>query len=333
MILRALLLILFLGIAARAQEPKVRASIEAKGDCWVGQRVTLVVELLAPGYFAGAPSFDLPNAPGLLIIPPTGHPVVSSETIGETSYTAQRHELSVFARRGGEQHIPAFTVRFSFKRTPLDQTAVAATVKTTPVTFSVKVPPGAEKLGGVISARGLTAVEAWKPEPGPAKAGAAFTRTMTFTAPDVPAMAFPPFPVSQVDGLGIYRKPPEVLDRDDRGTLTGQRREMITYVCQRPGEFVIPAARLTWFDLDTKQLQTIDFPARKLTVAVNPALASAAASSATVKPSWFAVSWAFVAVIGGALAACVLLVRFWKPMIAPFRPVHLAPLNPISRPR
>jgi len=332
MILRSLLFVLLFVISASAQEPKVRASIKTEGDCWVGQRVMLVVELLAPGYFAGAPSFDLPSAAGLLIIPPEGHPVVSSETIDGTSYTVQRHELSVFAHREGEQSIPPLTVRFSFKRTPLDQKTVPATVKTEPVRFAVKVPPGAEKLGGVISARHLTAEETWETEPGKAKAGDAFTRTITFTAPDVPAMAFPPFPSGQIDGIGIYRKPPEVLDHDERGSLTGQRREKITYVCQRAGEFVIPAVRFTWFDLEAQKLETIDFPARNLTVVVNPALAGAAAATAP-KPARFTVSWTFLATIGGVLAGCALLVPFWKPIVAPFRPVHLAPLNPTFRTR
>ena len=48
-------------IGAVAQEAKVRASIGTQGDLWVGQRVTLVVELLAPGFFSGMAAFDLPN--------------------------------------------------------------------------------------------------------------------------------------------------------------------------------------------------------------------------------------------------------------------------------
>ena len=40
----------------------------------------------------------------------------------------------------------------------------------------------------------------WNPKPGAAKTGEAFTRTMTFSASDVPAMAFPAFPM--VTGLG-----------------------------------------------------------------------------------------------------------------------------------
>ena len=109
-------------IGAVAQEPKVRASIGTQGDLWVGQRIALVVELLAPGYFAGAAAFDLPDPPGLLLTPPEGSPVVSSETIDGTSYTVQRHEVAVFARRAGEQTIPPFTVRFNSDATPSTRT-------------------------------------------------------------------------------------------------------------------------------------------------------------------------------------------------------------------
>src|SRR5262245_61557704 len=161
-----------------AQEPRVRATLNAQGDLWVGQRVILVIELLAPGLFAGAPSFDLPDPKGLLLIPPSDSPVLSNQDIAGTSYTVQRHEVSVFAQRPGEWTIPPLTVRFSFKRNPLDKEAVSATVRTQPIHFTAKVPPGAENLGTILSGRNVTAVEAWNPEPGKAKTGDAFTRTI-----------------------------------------------------------------------------------------------------------------------------------------------------------
>ena len=41
-------------LAQPGSPAKVRTGLGTKGDIWVGQRVTLVVELLAPGTFAGA---------------------------------------------------------------------------------------------------------------------------------------------------------------------------------------------------------------------------------------------------------------------------------------
>ncbi len=85
------LLCVFLGGAAVGQEAKVRASLATNGTIWTGQKITLAVELLAPGYFDSAATFDLPDPKGVLLLPPTEHPVVSSETIDGVSYTVQRH--------------------------------------------------------------------------------------------------------------------------------------------------------------------------------------------------------------------------------------------------
>jgi hypothetical protein len=322
-----------------AQDAKVRTSLETKGDIWVGQKVTFVVELLAPGYFASTPTFDLPDPQGVLLLPPAEHPVVGSETIGDTLYTVQRHELSAFPMRAGSQSVPVLTVEFAFKRAPLDTQTISASVKTIAVPFTVKLPPGAEKLGQVISARDLMIEETWQPEPGNAdvKAGTAFTRTITFTAPDVPGMLFPPFATGETDGIGIYKKQ-KVLDQTDRGTLQGERRDTITYVCQRPGQFVIPAARFTWFDLKTQKLRTNDFPARTLNVIANPAMASDTATGTAPAESsiwqrraiWWASGVAAILVIALGLVV-VRSARFRAALAScfqPFRPTHLQPLNP-----
>ena len=277
-------------------------------------------------------AFDLPNPPGLLLTPPEGSPIVSSETIDGTSYTVQRHELAVVSRRAGAQTIPPITVRFRFKRNPLDKDTSAAAVKTEPVSFSVKLPSGAEKLGSLISARNLKVEEVWTPEPGKAKVGDAFTRTITFTAPEVSAMAFPPFPAGKIGGLGVYPKPPEVLDKSDRGSLTGSRRATISYICQRAGQFTIPATRLTWFDLDTQKLQTIDFPAQDLDVSPNPALESTTVEQGKSAP-WTALFWILAA--AGAAFTATLRRGYMRPWLSRalvrWRPVHLQPLNPVAR--
>jgi hypothetical protein len=326
-----------------AQDAKVRVSVATNDTIWVGQRVTLVVELLAPGFFASAAAFDLPDPRGLLLLPPKDHPVVSSEMIEDTSYTVQRHELSVFAQSAGKQTVPSFKARFAFKRAPLDTNVVSASVTTSPVQFTVASPPGAEHLGNVISARNLKVEETWQPKPDKTNvsAGAAFTRTITFSAPDVPGMVFPPFPAGQIDGLGIYTKR-QVTDQTERGALTGERRDIITYVCQRPGQFTIPATRLLWFDLETKQLQTNDFPAFTLKVIPNAAMTSnteasnsfggSTASALTTAQERRRVALGFGGFVGFALLFGLLWKtrHFWYGVAAEFRPLHLRPLNPIS---
>jgi hypothetical protein len=196
------------------------------------------------------------------------------------------------------------------------------------VQFTALFPPGAEGLGNVISARKLNVEEIWRPEPDKTKIkpGDALTRTITFTAPNLPGMLFPPFPTDSIDGVGIYAKR-QILDQTERGALRGQRQDIITYVCQRPGEFTIRAARLTWWDLDGKQLRSIDFPARILAVAET--------SPQTSSPSWLVwwkpVGLVVLIVLAFALLSYARLRPFLAALIGSFRPVHLLALNPLSR--
>jgi hypothetical protein len=325
-------LLLFFGMPCLAQDlARVQTTLDLKQKIWVGQQVTLVVELLSPGYFSGSPAFDLPSVAGVLIFQPDERPVLGSETIGGAHFTSQRHELTIFPQRAGRITIPSFPVRFATRQ------GIAAPVEerlqTDAVSFEANLPPGAEGLATLISARQLKATETWNPKPGAAKAGDAFTRTITFSASDVPAMAFPPFPTTEIDGLGVYLKAPKLMDQNERGVTRGERQDSLTYVCKRPGHFVVPAARFTWWDLDHQQLRTVDFPARTFEVAANPLSVPAAAATGG-EENW----QKHIRILGLVTALIVVLGGFgwwtrkhwpkWWRVVDFWRPVRLAPLNP-----
>jgi hypothetical protein len=135
---------------ALAQDARVRAHLRTQDAVWVGQKLTVVIELLAPGYFSSAPSFELPDPQGVLLMPPAEHPVVSNETTDGAIYTIQRHELAAYAMHAGAQSVPTIKVRFAYKSMPLDDKEISATVTTDPLPFKVNLPPGAEGLGQII---------------------------------------------------------------------------------------------------------------------------------------------------------------------------------------
>lgn len=310
---------------------KVRTTLNVKGKVWVGQRITLVIELLSPGYFAGSPVFDLPNVAGVLLFQPEERPVLSSETLDQTSYTVQRHELAVFSQRAGHITIPSFEVRFATRQG--SAAAIEQRLPTEAVSFDANIPPGAEGLATLISARDLKATETWRPKPGAAKAGDAFTRTVTFSASEVPAMAFPQFPVTNIAGLGVYPKAPKLLDKNERGTTTGQRQDAFVYVCKQAGQFVVPGARFTWWDLDSQRLRTINFPAQTFRVVANPAPTPAALGKGKRNwrvevRSWGPVAAIVAAVVGFGWWTRRRWTKWWWQAINLWRPVHLAPFNP-----
>lgn len=324
------ILLLCLSPARGADEPaaKIRAALKAGDGTWSGQKISLSVDLLVPGYFAGVPFFDLPRIPGVLMMPPQGSPVLSTEQIDGTSYTLQRHELAVIARRAGDIAIPPFEVRFSYKRNALDHDAISQSLKTTPVSFTAQAPPGSEPGEDILTSTDLSVVETWKPEPGKnAKAGDAFVRTLVWSASDLPGMAFPPFQSGEIGCLGIYPAPPEVNDTNDRGSFRAGRKDVVTYVCKTGGHVEIPAWSVRWWNPEKKEMQHADFPARTIDIAGPPPEPAAMRARHWLRRHGPVLAWALLAV---AIAGIVL--RRTRPRWAAFfkrlPPRHLPPLNP-----
>jgi hypothetical protein len=267
----AVLLILLAFAVDAADDPLARVKVELspKDVARVGQRVTLAITLFTPDLFAGVPSFALPPIPGAVVLSPVGSPVIGSETIGDLTFTTQRHEFRVYAQRAGVVRIPAFAIQFE-SNSGFGQPTITRHVTTDLVSFAAKTPPGADGLGSVIAAHNLKVTDLWQPEPRTPKVGDAFVRTLTVTGDDVPGMLFPSFRLDAVDGLAAYPKEPAVSDHIERGALKGQLTETITYVCEDEGTATIPERTLTWYDLDANELKTAKVPGQKFTIAPAP---------------------------------------------------------------
>ncbi len=321
---------------AMPQEPKARTSLATKGELWVGQQLAITVDLLAPGTFTGAPVFDIPDlrSAGILLMPPAGTPVVSSESIDGVAYTLQQYTLFAFTQHAGRQSIPPFDIRFHFKRSPLDPATVSAIVKTEAVSWTVKLPPGGEKLGVLISSHDLKVTEIWNPDPSQVKpkTGDAFTRTITYFASDVPAMIFPPFPHEEIDGIGIYPQTPEISERSNRGETESIRKEKIVYVCEKPGWVTIPSTSFTWWDLDKLRFQTIAFPQQTLQVVLNPAISPSSSAPSDGNSDHIVLRRRILVIVltllAGGFAIRLVPRRVIRKLLAPWFPVSLAPLNP-----
>jgi len=253
------------GSVSAAEPVLMRSSLAKSGPVWVGQRVTIKVELLTTTFFAGAPVFQLPAIPQALLMQIEDHPVLGTEQVDDTTYNVQQHELALFMLRPGGYTVPPFTVRFA-SAPRYGEPPVEHRLTTPAIQVEARMPPGAEHLPSLISTRELHVTQTWQPQPTQARLGDAFTRTITLMAPDVPGMVFPPLPLAKVDGLAVYPKPPVVQDQVERGTFTGQRTQTVTYVCEHPGLVTLPALIIPWWDVEHQKLQQVTLPALTLQV-------------------------------------------------------------------
>jgi hypothetical protein len=248
---------------------RTRVSTDPTGTAYVGQYVSVSVDLLSPGQFAGAPTFDLPEVEGGVILQLGSQGTHGSEQIDGQSWHVVNYSFALFPQRPGTCSVPPIGLRFAAD-------SGIQPLRTEAVRIEAIMPEGAEGLTVLVSTPALKVEEGWSPDAGDLKVGDAMTRMITMTAESVLGMGLPPLPFPEVDGLGMYPQDPAVEDNIHRGDFTGMRIESATYVCERPGEYELPAIRIPWFDLSAKKLKQVELPGRVITVAPNPELEAVA---------------------------------------------------------
>ncbi len=258
----ALALLLAEAVAATSH---TRISTDPKDAAYVGQYVNVTVEVLSPGAFAGAPTFDLPDVEGGVILQLDSQGTHGSETVDGQSWHVVNYSFALFPQRRGACSLPPIGLRFAAD-------SGIEPMQTEPVRIEATMPEGAETLSALVSTPALTVKEKWSPDVVDCKVGDAITRTITMTAESVLGMGFPPLTFQKVEGLGLYPQNPTVDDYIHRGDFTGTRIESATYICEGIGKYALPAIRIPWFDLSAKELKTVELDGRVIKVAANPQL-------------------------------------------------------------
>jgi hypothetical protein len=253
------------GVAGSEDDVVVRSSV-TPGEAWVGQRVRLNIEVLGADGWAQITDMGEIEIPGSYVMRTESQGVRLSETIARTTYTGQRYQLSVYCQRPGRLEIPSLPMTVTVKQWGVNAAETPHEMTTPPTSLVCKVPPGAEGIRGLISTNSLTADQSWSSRPGTASTGDAITRSVTLSAIDVSAMAFPPMRHPEIEGVGIYPGQPSVNDTTDRGSLDGRRVETVTYVFEQPGEIALPSIVLPWWDIDDGVLRRTELSGLDLTV-------------------------------------------------------------------
>jgi hypothetical protein len=246
----------------------VELDVPEERSWWVGQRVSFAVEVGVEGRFSGSTVFDLPRLDGVVLMKPEERAILSSVQRDGREYSVQRHEFSVFSQRSGPVVIPEFRVRCGGIR-EFGQEAEEFALMAPSFELEFVLPEGVRPGRAVVSTSRLELEENWTPRPGtePVKAGAAFERSVTIRAEDVPGMLLPRVLPEEVPGVSVYTDSARVEDRLQRGEFTGEREERVTYVCSQAGRVQIPAVRIRWWDPETEEWKERELPGVQLEVA------------------------------------------------------------------
>ena len=270
--LLTLLLLATLSLASASAINPVHSflSSEKSESCIVGQKIDIIIEVFSETHFSGSTRFTLPDIAGTVFYKPEERAVVGSKEVEGVTYSVQRHEFAFYPQRAGRFTIPPFDVRYGIAGKPGEK-PTEHTTQTQAIEITAAMPPGAEKLHSLISTTDLKVTESWAPTlKASYTAGNAIKRHLTFRAPDMPGMVFPSIRIPETEGLKIYRARATINDKINRGSLIGERSDTITYICQEPGHYELPAVNIHWWNLDQQTLKVITLPA--VTFEVTPSL-------------------------------------------------------------
>jgi len=294
--------------ASAALQGEVRFTPAQNESVWVGQEIELYLELWSDGLSFGDQQFVLPEVAGGFLLQGDANTVKLSETREGAPWQGLRYTFFLYPQTGGRLQVPAFDVSFS-SRAGFDSEPAGFRFRTEPIVVEAQWPPGARAGGLLVTTTAFSLEARWdrtvpSDEPLQLLTGDAITLEVQRQAADVPGMVFAPLAFPSIDGLGVYADNPRVEDRVNRGELSGQRVDRITFVCEKAGSYEIPELQFQWWDPERQSLSEKVIPALQLEVSVNPAYRSASdAGAERAVGRWFA--GLLLAVLAALLIAAV----------------------------
>lgn len=271
MSLCALLAAVLLSGAAHAR-PIVRAVVSPR-QAVVGSPMRLRVTVLVETWFTSAPDYPSFEVAGLVVREPADNSFNVRERIGGVTYAGIVREYLLYPQRAARYVLDGQVVHVHYAH-PDTRKPVDIARNLAPVRFEATVPAAAQELDPFLATRRLVLEQSVDGDLDAPAVGDAIERAVTVTVNDLPSMFIPPLLAAEhPHGLRGYASSPETEDVPGReaGRSIGRRMESVTYMIEEPGDYVLPAVRLRWWNRRTGAIETAEVPAFAFAVPTPPA--------------------------------------------------------------
>lgn len=250
---------------------RVEAQLQPADTVLVGTTLRLQIDVLVDSWFKAAPRLAELHLEGAAVTQPDHAEQNLSLVRNGTPLFGLRYSYLITPRRAGIFSIPPLPLQLlpSQANAPL-------TLRTPAITFTARLPTGAEANQPMLVAEQLEAMQRLTPSSVPLRVGARVVREVVLEATgaqveDLPTVTFP-----AVEGLRAYPAPESVEAlRDGRGGFIGARRiTRVDYLVERSGRIQLPVLEIPWWDPQGKRhsasLAALDISAQPAGVSDRP---------------------------------------------------------------
>lgn len=228
------------------------------------QQLELQIEVATDKWFGGGTRIGRFEIKDAIVLQREKFAVNSTRVEAGITWTVQTWALTIYPQRAGLFDVPAIALTVSIAAE--GQEKIEGELSTEPFSFSALVPDQLQDKGSWVASPEFSVKEHFNRPLELFRPGDALIRTVKFSAEDTPAMMLPTFKSVDIDGIGIYHKPPELSDKVNRGDYLAERTQSLTYVFEEPGEYVLPEEIFYWWNVSNQQLQEIVLPAHRVEV-------------------------------------------------------------------
>lgn len=267
----ALLFILLLPASAQASVEALLADDQLRVRSWLGgdapytgrAMLPLYIEVASAQRFARGSRVLRLEIPGTIVLQRERFAVNSTRWEDGRQWAVQLWTVALYPQRSGELFVPAQQLQVSV--TQEDGNVVAGTVTVSALQSQVQWPEGLNGENDWVATPALTLSQNLDRDIEGLKKGDVLRRVIDIEAEDVAAMMLPGFIAEAQPGLAVYQKAPQLSDSSNRGIYRARRREVISYVLEREGQYELPSVSIQWWDSGSQALREEVLPAMTLT--------------------------------------------------------------------
>lgn len=268
-------------IAQLQQEDRLRikAWVEPEENIIARQQIYLQIEVATDKWFSSGTRIGRFVIKDAIVMQREKFAVNSTRSDGDKSWTVQQWTLVVYPQRDGQFEIPAIPLQLSIAGDGIE--SIDGEANTQPMGFEAMIPqqfiseqvisgqviPGqAQDKKSWLASNRFDVEQRFNKSIEELAPGDALIRTITFSADNLPAMMLPEVEIENIEGIAVYRKPPQLTDKVNRGDYIAERTEVITYVFEKAGEYLLPKQIYYWWNLETQSLEAIELEAQPLKI-------------------------------------------------------------------
>lgn len=248
----------------QAGKLSIQTRVEPKDKIVAMQQIELQIEVATDKWFSGGTRIGRFEIDDAIVLQREKFAVNSTRVEAGTTWAVQTWAITIYPQRAGVFKVPEIPLELSIAGDELEK--IQGELRTSPIEFRASVPDKLQDKKSWVASPVFGIKESFNRPLENFKPGDALVRNVKLSAEDIPAMMLPSLNPAEIEGVGIYHKPPELSDKVNRGDYLAERTEILTYVFEESGEYRLPEEIFYWWNLKSQQLEEIALPAHHFTV-------------------------------------------------------------------